>query len=401
MPILSNYHHFAGRHYETGTVHNALAYQGFKAPHTQQALSEALLMGISGGAVFGYFVFDYKGYDPHVTLLSRNTFDPLDTLLERLAIPQELLQTSDPKKGERNLLDVLESGRPAIVWADLFSLPYNRLPADKNWWGMLPLIVYGYEAGKVHIADRSSQPLTVTVEEMAKARARVKDDKFRVLALGAPDLAKLPTAVQKGIWQCIALYTEMPPKGARDNFGFAAYEKWAAMLTNTRNKQSWERLLPPGPRMYAALAGGEGQPGAYGWAMTTVSDRALYADFLDEAAVLLKKPKLKAVGEQFRGSSAAWRELAAALLPDEAPLFKEARELAHRKHELFVAQGGAALGEIQKIDARLKDIKTSVNKKFPLTNEQAAALRATVSQQVLRVRDIETKAVELLQAAMG
>ncbi len=401
MPTLPNYHHFAGRHYETGTVHNALAYQGFKAPHTQQPLSEALLMGISGGAAFGYFVFDYKGYDPHVTLLSRNTFDPLDTLLERLAIPQELLQTSDAKKGERNLLDVLESGRPAIVWADIFSLPYNRLPADKNWWGMLPLIVYGYDNGTAYLADRSSQPLTVTVDELAKARARVKDDKFRVLALGAPDMSKLPTAIQKGIWQCIALYTEQPPKGARDNFGFAAYEKWAAMLTNTRNKQSWERLLPPGSRMYAALAGGVGQPGAYGWAMTAVSDRTLYADFLDEAAQILKKPKLKTAGEQFRASSVAWRMLANSFLPDDVPLFKETRELAYRKHELFITQGGAALADIEKIDARLKDIKARVNKKFPLTHEQAAALRANVSEQVLKVRDIELKAIELLQGAMA
>lgn len=401
MPILSNYHHFDGRHYETGAVHNVLAYQGFKAPHTKQPLSEALLMGISGGAVFGYFTFDYKGHDPHIVLLSRNTFDPLDTLLERLAIPQERLQTSDAKKGERNLIEVLESGRPAIVWADIFSLPYNRLPADKNWWGMLPLIVYGYENGMAHIADRSSQPLTVTVDELAKARARVKDDKFRVLALGAPDMTKLSAAVQKGLWQCISLYTEAPPKGARDNFGFAAYEKWAAMLTNTRNKQSWERLFAPGPRMYAALAGGVGQPGAYGWAMTTVADRALYANFLDEAALLLKKPKLKPAGEQFRVSGGAWRELATALLPDDVPLFKETRELAHRKHELFITRGGAALDELEKIDARLKDLKARVSQKFPLTNEQAAALRERLSAHVLKIRDIELKAVELLQTALG
>lgn len=401
MPTLPNYTQFNGHHYETGTVHNALAYQGFKAPHTKQPLSEALLMGISGGAVFGYFTFDYKGYDPHVVLLSRNTFDPLNTLLERLAIPQDLLQTSDPKKGERNLIEVLESGRPAIVWADLFSLPYNRLPADKNWWGMLPLIVYGYENGQVHIADRSSQPLTVKVEELAKARARVKDDKFRVLALGAPDMSKLPAAVQKGIWQSISLYTEAPPKGARDNFGFAAYQKWAAMLTNTRNKQSWERLFAPGPRMYAALAGGMGQLGTFGWAMTAVSDRALYADFLDEAAQILKKPKLKTAGEQFRASSGTWRELAQAVLPEAVPLFKESRELAQRKHELFIQHGGTALAEIEQIEARLKDIRANVNKKFPLTNAEAAALRERLSQHVLKVHEIEVKAVELLQMAMA
>jgi len=401
MPILPHYTQFNGRHYETGVIHNALAYQGFKAPHTKQPLSEALLMGISGGAVFGYFTFDYKGYDPHVVLLTRNTFDPLNTLLERLAIPQDWLQTSDARKGERNLIEVLESGRPAIVWADIFSLPYNRLPADKNWWGMLPLLVYGYENGQAHIADRSSQPLTVKAEELAQARARVKDDKFRILALGKPDMSKLPAAVQKGIWQTINLYTEAPPKGARDNFGFAAYRKWAAMLTNTRNKQSWERLFAPGPRMYAALAGGMGQPGTFGWAMTAVADRVLYADFLDEAAQILKKPQLKTAAEQFRASSGAWRELALASLPDEIPLFKESRELARRKHELFIEHGSAARAEIEQIETRLRDIRAGVSQNFPLTHAEAAALRERLSQQVLRVHNIEVKAIELLQTAMA
>ena len=153
--------------------------------------------------------------------------------------------------------------------------------------------------------------------------------------------------------------------------------------------------------MYAALAGGVGQPGAHGWAMTTVSDRSRYADFLDEAALLLKKPKLKPVGEQFRVSSAAWRELATSLLPDNVPLFKEAREFSRHKHELFINRGAAAVDEIQKLEARLKEIKAAVNKKFPLTNEQVAALRAYVSEQVLKVRDIEQQAVEALQAALA
>jgi len=132
MPILADYTQFGGRHWETGSVHNVLAYQQVNIPETGQAISEAMLMGISGGAAFGYFVFDYKDTDPYLSLLSRNTFDPLDTLLERLAIPQDRVHTAEAGKGERNLIDVLESGRPAIVWADQFSLPYNALPADEQ-----------------------------------------------------------------------------------------------------------------------------------------------------------------------------------------------------------------------------------------------------------------------------
>src|ERR671923_2586022 len=89
-----------GRHWETGSIHNALALQGVKAPHTGKPYSEALLLGISGGIVFGYFVFEYKGYLPHVALLTRNTFSPFETILERLAIPHEVRQTTNPEQGQ-------------------------------------------------------------------------------------------------------------------------------------------------------------------------------------------------------------------------------------------------------------------------------------------------------------
>src|SRR3970040_1738207 len=185
MPVLPGFNQFAGRHWETGSVSHALAYVATRVPQTKQPYSEGLLPGITGGAAFGYFVFDYKGHDPHVALLSRNTFDPLQTLLERLGIPQDLLQNGGPKKGGRNLIEVLEGGRPAIVWADAFSLPYNSPTADQAMWGMLPILVYGYEGGKVYIADRSGEPLTATVDELARARARVNKEKFRAVALGA------------------------------------------------------------------------------------------------------------------------------------------------------------------------------------------------------------------------
>ncbi|HET6595505.1 MAG TPA: hypothetical protein VFG81_07770 [Anaerolineales bacterium] len=54
-----------GRHSETGSIHNALALQGVRAPHTGKPYSEALLLGVSGGIAFGYFTFEYKGYLPH------------------------------------------------------------------------------------------------------------------------------------------------------------------------------------------------------------------------------------------------------------------------------------------------------------------------------------------------
>jgi hypothetical protein len=89
MAVLYDYHHFLGRHWETGSVCNHFAYQGVKAPHTGKPYSEAMLLGISGGIVMGYFSFSYEGYDPQARILTRNTFNPLDTLLERLGVVQK------------------------------------------------------------------------------------------------------------------------------------------------------------------------------------------------------------------------------------------------------------------------------------------------------------------------
>ncbi|HJS30080.1 MAG TPA: BtrH N-terminal domain-containing protein, partial [Anaerolineales bacterium] len=124
MTLLKDYKEFSGLHWETGTVRNFFAYRGYTAPHSDRPYTEAMLMGISGGAVMGYFSFAYEGYDPHVSLLTRNTFDPWDTMLQRLGVAQTVLQTNSSEKGLFNLIDTLESGIPAIVWADLFTLPY-------------------------------------------------------------------------------------------------------------------------------------------------------------------------------------------------------------------------------------------------------------------------------------
>ena len=215
---------FTGRHWETGSIHNALALQGIQAPHTGKPYSEALLLGVSGGIAFGYFTFEYKGYLPHVALLTRNTFNPFSTILERLGIAQDIQQTNKAEIAEKNLREAIESGRYPVLWADIFSLPYNGLPSTEAMWGMMPILAVHLDDGSVTVADRSSHPFHVSMADLTRARGRVKDEKYRLMSLDAPQPAKLAAAVQKGISQAIALFTEEPPRGASHNFGFAAYE---------------------------------------------------------------------------------------------------------------------------------------------------------------------------------
>ncbi|MCI0399533.1 MAG: BtrH N-terminal domain-containing protein [Chloroflexi bacterium] len=400
MPTLQGYRQFDGLHWETGSVRNYYDYRGVTAPHTGRPYSEAMLLGISGGIVMGYFSFAYKGYDPQARILTRNTFDPLDTLLQRLGVAQNILQTSQPERAVRNLVETLADGVPAIVWADIFSLPYNSLPMDEGMWAMFPLIVYGYEeeANTVCIADRARVPLTITPAELATARGRVKNVKHRLLTLEAPDPDKLPEAVWKGIWDCLKLYTEKPPKGSKNNFGLAAFRYWADLLTKPTQRMSWAKEFPPGEKMYAGLT----------WAFWDINlfgkngraERDTYAEFLDEASLVLDKPALRDTAGIFRDSAQAWDALSQALLPDDVPLFKESRELMLRRRRLFLEQGNAARGEIRQINDRLATIKAAVAADFPLDEAGVAALCANLRDHVLKIHDIEQAAVTTLAAAM-
>lgn len=401
MPILEGYRHFDGRHWETGSVHNFMAYRGYTLPHNDRPPSEALLMGISGGAVMGYFTFAYEGYDPQVNILTRNTFDPLEKMLSRLGVEQTVRHTASADKGRRNLMDVLEEGSPAIVWADPYSLPYNNLPADEGMWGMMPILVFGHseERDLVCIADRARVPLRTTPQTLQKARSRVKKTKHRLLTLGPPNAGKLVPAVREGIQDCLRLYLEKPPKGAAHNFGFAAYRRWAEVLTQPQMRGSWEKEFPAGSKMYAALTSAFDFVNIFG--KEDPAERNMYADFLDETAIILDNPALRDVAQQFRQSALAWEALNQTLLPDDVLLFRQTRELMLRRRDLFLNEGNDALPEIKKIDRRLRELRQTAADSFPLNHEEVVALRQDIAGSVMRIYDVEREAVMALREAMN
>ena len=400
MTIISGYHHFLGRHWETGSVCNFWAYRGVTAPHSGQPYTEALLLGISGGIVMGYFSFAYQGYDPHVALLTRNTFDPLDTLLQRLGVEQEILQTSLPEKGRTNLLGVLEGGLPALTWVDIFSLPYFSLPNEDDMYLMYPVLVYGYEVEKdtVWIADRAEVPLTVSTGELAKARARVKKDKFRVMTLSAPNPERLVSAVRQGIGDTLQLYTDLPPKGSPANFGFAAYQRWRELLAMPKMSNSWASVFPPGQKMVAGLVSAfsgtiQNYPGCGG-------ERDIYADFLGEASAILRAPRLQQAASGFREAAQTWEALGKSLLPDEIAAFGSIRRLMLQRKTLFRTQGGAAREAIQRINAEIKSLKQEASLAFPLSGSELQDFIENLRARIQDVHDVERQAVLALQAAM-
>ena len=401
MPTIANYGQFSGLHWETGSVRNFFAQRGFIAPHTGQPFSEAFLLGVSGGAAIGYFTLLYEGYDPQCNILTRNTFDPLDKMLSRLGVVQYLEQTAKPERAENILIDTLEGGQPAIVWADMWSLPYNVLPRDEGMWGAFPLVVYGYEPEEktVFIADRARVPLAVTTGAFTAARSRIKKIKNRLLTLDAPVEEKLTSAVRLGICDTIQLYTEKPPKGSKNNLGLNAYQFWARMLTSPKQRLSWEKQFPAGLPMYAGLTSAYNFSYLFGKGTEQDAERGMYADFLDEAAVLLDLPALNEAAEKFRAAAKAWQKLPDFLLPEDVQPFAESRRLMLRRHALFLEQGGAALAEIEAINNRLDEIGDSIKSDFPLMQAEVEDFRTRLAEQILAIHNAEETAVQALKDA--
>lgn len=103
---------------------------------------------------------------------------------------------------------------------------------------------------------------------------------------------------------------------------------------------------------------------------------------------------------KFRESHALWLQFAEALLPDDVPLLGESKDLIRRRKSLFVERGEAALPEIKKINTRLRELLKASETDFPLSQSQAAALRANLRELVLKISTMEQKAVDLLQSAI-
>jgi hypothetical protein len=335
-----------------------------------------------------------------VNILTRNTFNLFEPILERLAIPYDVKQTHSEDKGRMNLIDAIENGDAPIVLADMFQLPYNGLKYQEDNWAMLPIVVYGYENETAYIADRARVGLSVPSRALDSARGRVKKDKHRLITLGVPNEDKLASAVSKGIWDCIKLFTEKPPKGSKNNFGFTAYKRWAELLTKATTKGSWTKILPRGRELYTGLATTFEFSQLFGKDESCTVERNLFADFLGEAAIILDKPALNDIKPKLQEAGEAWCNLGQIMLPDGVSLLKETRELMLRRHALFLNQGGACIEDIRAINQRLEEMKGE-SEDYPLSEKEVEEHQKCIAEQVMVIHDVELEVITALQAAMS
>lgn len=393
------FQHQPTTHWESGSLSQALRHAQVLAPHTRQPISEALLMGISGGAVVGYFTFHYQGYDTQVNILTRNTFDPFSRMLDRLKVVREVIQTTQAEKAQRNLHEALQSGFAPIIWADSFTLPYN---AEVEWGeiahAMFPLVVFAHDDEQLSISDRSHTPFNVPQPHFMQAWGKVKKEKYRLMTVLSAQPDHLPEAVRRGIDDCIKLYVERPPKGSPNNFGLQALQHWADRLVAVTGKGSWEKDYPIGRELFTALESAFTFSVLFG--KTDVADRATYATFLEEASDILQRPALRQVATLFRVAGYSWTDFTDALLPSDLPLLGEARRALVLRHQLFREHGETSVTERFALAHQLVELRQRSVLEFPLNEAQARAFRSDLSERLRAVAVAERHAVEALIEAM-
>ena len=269
------------------------------------------MLGVGGGLGAGYILweFDVLPFRARVlTLGFRRLWQYPDRwareTAERLGLHAEMHETGGAKAAAAALDAQLEKGLPAIVWADAYTLGHRGEPEWRDGYGGPPLIVYERSGDSYAIDDRSSHRITVPAERLAAARARVGSYKHRLITIDPEQVdldcarpSRGPAAAGRAPERAVGLVLAagVAEVGPDDD--------------GSRNKKGWPTVFADGLGV-GSLRASTDADAAHGAHL-----RGLYADFLDEAAVLLERDALRDAAAAWRVAAARWEPIVDTALP--------------------------------------------------------------------------------------
>jgi hypothetical protein len=391
-------HHFPGSIPAPAALRALLSQAGIRNPHTGAPLSEAMVFGIAGGIGAGVFAFYYSKEDfSSFFIAGRHLWqDDLGwtrQALARLGLEPVVKESAGVKPGERQLRELLEGGRPVMAWLDAAGLPHRAMPAKFSGGAYHVVAIHEVDdaAGAALVGDLADDPVPVPLADLARARARIKKFKNRILAVdrasGSPDFA---TMVRSGIRASVEALTTCKMK----NFRLDAFANWADRLDGSKAADSWEKMFPPGHRLYQGL-----------WSITEYIEhygtggglcRPLFAEFLEEAGAALTDPGLTAAAARYAELGRGWTALAEAALPDRLPELAQTRALLARRSE-YRAEGAGATAEVAACWKGLEEQAQRLKRKFPLDATGSAALRRDLKARVTALHAGEVEALDTLR----
>ncbi|MFD4673912.1 hypothetical protein ACFWNN_29620 [Lentzea sp. NPDC058450] len=266
--------------------------------------SEAMLAGLAGGIGFMYFVFEYKGHAPMMTIVARHHPAPfIPTALAHAGIAHEVTSTTSARKAEGQLRS---ADGPVIC----------SLGREKH-----PVAVLGVEGDEVTVLDRGTH-----VRKIADFLTGWGAGKHEMISIG--ERAGEPDVAAAVRMTCEHLTGPVLGNNFDVNFGFSGMRKLAEQLRD-KGKKGWAQRWAEDPsivhkRLHDCLEVEYTAPKA---------TRPLYADFLDEAGL--------PGADEFRESGALWGEIARGGDYGElARKVDEARSVEERAIRLLMSQAG-------------------------------------------------------------
>ncbi|MEN3307319.1 MAG: hypothetical protein V7603_3521 [Micromonosporaceae bacterium] len=268
---------------------------------TGLALSAELLFGVAGGIGFQYLVFAY----PEITTVSvEQRFNALyferrnavQTAGARLGVPVQIRPTENRERFDRQLRQALATAAEVAVTLEDATLP--RLVAvayaGGDGDGDTQVTVHGLPRGRV----------TMAWDELVDARWTHGRKYGGLYVFGPPtsppDVGAATLAAIGRTAECLL----EPNRGTNydGSFGVPGMRRFARLLVDERDRGGWPRRFTDAAAVREALdAVARGLSG---------STRRRYAAFLEQAAHLVGRPGLGALGEAYRGLDAQWSELA-------------------------------------------------------------------------------------------
>jgi len=366
---VENYTHFGGIHFETANLRNLMAWSGTANPLTGQPFTEAECLGIAGGIAAGYqWCPSLPGHDAGsgvsvIGLVKRYTTNGswYRDFFSRLGIALDVRETGGAKAALANMREPLAQGRPVVVWCSPM-----RVCTAASWascCGMYTAVVHALDeaASTASYGDHAATSHTIPLDDLMWSRARVCSLKNRTLTFAPPKplaAATVKKAYEAGLRECAADFAK-PKLGS---FNLPGLEEWTKLIANGKNKRGWLAAFP-GRRIYWALRDafdGIETAGTGGGLM-----RATYADFLDRAAVALKKPALAECAANYRALAKNWTAFADQLLPDKVKPFALTKRLLRKRYAAYTGKGEKGMKDIATTAAELSDLNDSLVREFP------------------------------------
>lgn len=383
--------HLPGVHPDLTALRVLLANVGLTDPQTDDAPTEALLYGLSGGLAIGVMALRYEQADlATLWLTGWNPFgNSIDAACARLGITPTVHETGGAKSAARHLDGLLAVGAPVVAWVDEASLGHAGMPATYEGGSYHTIAVYRVDGDQSLIGDRGPAPIAVPTERLAAARARIRKYRHRLLSVGTDEIdADLATAVESALRQ--ELGDDRAGPGA--TFSLAALDRLAARVHGDGSKDGWARMFPPGHHLWGALrdlyrsvehAGSGG--GLF---------RHRYADYLDKAAALTGRDGLTEVAAVYRDLGRQWTHVATAPL-DTADMLRATHDAVDAT-VLPILRGQAnATTTAARAWARLDELRDAANHDFPLDANTTDTLLRDLQAGLRDLADRERAAAKL------